>query len=290
VRNSPFMPAALAALLMAAGALAAEAPAAPAAAPGPAPAAAAPNAPQQPGIRVSSPESRLELRLPAAYWEALTPQEIARHMQGGCGQGQVPASLLYLVQDRDALVQIVISRSDRTFLMRDKGDLEAFENGFMKAVQDQLGGAAADVESSYEERDGMIVHRFGLTATPSSGGGCAAAGGQGGPPQKLHFLFVDYFVHPEGEDALYYRATARAPVETFTDVQPEVDFIVRSVRFTGKLAGSFFTPDAPADKVPTAKEAAKGVGGHGLGSGWMLAVALVVAVWLMMRRRKQPQP
>jgi hypothetical protein len=286
VKHSPRMPAALVALLIAAAALAVRIQAAPAAAP--APAAEAP-APQGPGIAVSSPENRLELRLPAGYWEALTPQQIAQHMQGGCTQGQVPADLVFVVQDRDALAQVVITRSARSFLMRDKSDLETFENGFMQAVQGRIGGGADDVESSYEERDGMIVHRFGLTAAPSAGGGCAMGPQQSAPPQKLRFVFVDYFLRPQGEDALYYRASARAPVDVYEELKPEFESILASVRFRGKLADQFFDPQAPEDKVPTAKQAAKDLSSRNPLSGWMLAVGLMMIIWLMLRRRRQQQ-
>ncbi len=287
MRNSLPVLAAIGALLTAVGALAAESPAPPAQAPPPPQAAAAP---EEPGVPVTSAENRLALRLPAPYWEALTPEEIARQMQGGCAQGRVPASVLLLLRDKDALAEVIISRSDRTFLMRNKGDLEAFEDGFMKAIQDRISGAATDVESTYSERNGMTVHRYGLTAAPSAGGGgCAMPGQQSGPPQKLRFLFVDYFVRPDGEDALYYRASVRAPVDTFKALEPEFEYILDSIRFTGKPADGFFVPDAPEDKVPTAKEAAKSVGAHGGTSGWMLAAALMVAIWLMLRRRKKPQ-
>ncbi len=288
MRNSLPVLVALGAVLLAAAAVAAETPAVPAEA---APAEAAPPAaPKEAGVPVASPANRLELRLPAPYWEALTPDEIARQVQGGCAQGKVPASLILLLRDKDALAEVIISRSERTFLMRNKDDLEAFENGFMKAIQDQVGAGATDVESGYSERDGMTVHRYGLTAAPSAGGGgCAMMPQQSGPPQKLRFLFVDYFVRPDGEDALYYRASVRAPVDTFNELKPEFEYILENIRFTGKRADDFFAPDAPADKVPTAKEAAKGVGGHSGVSGWMLAGALMIAIWLMLRRRKKPQ-
>ncbi len=289
MRNSLPVLAAVWVLLVSAGALAAETPPPPAEAAPPAPKAAA-AAPKEAGMPVTSPENRLALRLPAPYWEALTPQEVAKQMQGGCSQGQVPASLIFFLHDKDALVDIVVTRSDRSFLMRNKDDLEAYENGVMKAIQDQVGTGASDVKSGYSERDGMTIHRYGLTITPTAhGGGCAAMTQPSGPPQKLHFLFVDYFVRPQGEDAVYYRASVRAPVETFKELQPEIDYILDSVRFTGKMAAKFFDPNAPAEKVPTAKEAAGSVTAHKSVSGWMLAVGLMIAIWLMLRWRKKPK-
>lgn len=258
--------------------------------PAPAPAAEKPAQPQGPGSVVTSPENRLQIRLPAPYWEALTAQEVARHMQGGCNRGQVPPDLVFVVHDRDALTQVLVTRSDRSFLMRDKNDLEAFEKAFMEAEQKQLGEKASDVESGYEERDGMIVHRFAVTAAPSPGGGCAMASQRQAAPQKLRFVFVDYFLRPEGEDALYYRASAAAPLETYQELKPEFDFILANVQFTGKLADQFFAPDAPAEKVPTAKQAAKSVGGSNPVQGWMLAAGMIVVIWLLLRRRRrQPQ-
>lgn len=271
-------PAILAALLLAAGALSARAWAAEAAPPA-----------ADPGLAITSPEDRLELRLPAAYWEAMTGKQIAQQMQGGCGR-QVPPDLVFVLEDRDAAAQIIITRSERPFLMRNKDDLETFEKAFMQAVQEQAGKPSSDVESSYEERDGMVIHRFALTAAPSVAGGCAMGPQSAGPPQKLRFVFVDYFLRPQGEDALFYRAGCRALADTYQKLEPEFGFVLSSIHFTGKLADQFFDPSAPVDKVPTAKQAAKALGG---GSNpvtvMMLAFGLVLALWLIWRRRRQPQ-
>jgi hypothetical protein len=257
------------------------------------PAAQPAAAPAGPGVPLSSPENRLELRAPAAYWEAQTGKEIAQKLQGGCGQ-QVPPDLVFVLQHRDAPAQVIITRSAKPFLMRNKDDLEAFEQGFMKAVKERVSGQVSDEESGYEERDGMVIHRYALTATPSAGGGgCAMAAQSAGPPQKLRFVFVDYFLRPQGEDAVFYRAGCRAFAETYEKMKPEFDSVLSSIHFTGKLADQFFDPAAPVDKVPTAKQAAKEFGGGGGSSSpitaMMLAGALVLAIWLIWRRRKQPQ-
>jgi hypothetical protein len=283
VRNSPTMLAVLGALMLTPLAAAAETPAPPAQPP------ASPA--QPPGIRIAAPEARLELRLPAAYWKAMTPQELAQQAQGGCTPNQLPPGLVLEIRDADeANVGIIVTRSPETFLMRNKDDLETFENAVMKSIAGQGGAAISDVESGYEKRDGMVIHHYALTATPTGGGGgCAAAPQQSGPPQKVRFVFSNYFVHPEGEDAFYYRVNAGAPVKEFSDLKPEIDYILGSVRFTGKLAESFFVPDAPADKVPTAKQAAQELSPRRSVPGWMLAAGLVLIIYLFLRRRKQPK-
>ncbi len=284
MRNSLSVLAAVWALLLASTALAAETP------PPPVP-AAAPAAPKEAGVPVTSPENRLELRLPAPYWEALTPQEVAGQMQGGCSQGRVPASLIYLLRDKDALVEIVLSRSDRSFLMRTKDDMEAFENGVMKAIQDQVGAGASEVDSGFTQRDGMTVHHYGLTIMPTAhGGGCAAMTQSSSPPQKMHFLFVDYFVRPRGRGrGLLPRQRPRAG----RDVQGAAvgDRLHPGQHpLHGQAGGRLLRPRTrrttrcpPRRRPPRAWEStaprAAGCWPRGL----------MIAIWLMLRWRKKPK-
>lgn len=78
-----------------------------------------------------------------------------------------------------------------------------------------------------------------------------------------------------------------APEDVFADLEREFDFIAESVRYSGELADAFFVPDAPEDKVLSPKAATKAAGAGGRGFNWLLPVALIVIIWLMIRRRKQ---
>jgi len=240
------------------------------------------------GIPVTSPENRIELRLPAAYWDAQTGAQIAAGTPGGCAPTRVSPDLLFVIRHLDALAEIWIIRSEEPFLMRDKNDLEAVVNAFTGAIRDRLGETMSDVESEYEERDGMIIHRFAFTAPPQGGGGCVPAQ-PAAEPQKLRFMLVHYFLRPEGEDAIFFRASCRATAETFEALEGEINFILSSLRFTGPVAENFFAPDAPQEKLLTADKAAKAVRRPSGVQGWMLAIGMMVIIWMLLRRRKKPE-
>lgn len=241
-----------------------------------------------PGIPVSSPENRIEFRLPAPYWEAQTGQDIAASAPGGCAPTRVSPDLLFVIRHLDALAEIWIIRNEEPFLMRSKDDMETAVSGFTEAILDRLGESITDVESAYEVRDRMIVHRFAFSAPPQGGGGCVpvqAAAEQ----QKMHFVLVHYFLRPQGEDAIFFRASCRASVEAFREMESEIDFILGSMRFTGQIAQDFFVPDAPEEKVLTAAQAAKGARAPSGVQGWMLAVGMIIIIWMLLRRRKKPK-
>jgi len=239
------------------------------------------------GILIRDATNNLEFRLPAAYWEYTDRQHLGAQAQGGCPSGRVPPNLLFALSHKDALAQAWCEEGGRRFLMRNQGDLDDFVAAFQEAITAQMPGPVESLESSLEERDGMIVHRLSFaTEVGGGGGGCA---GPTGPTQKVRLLVVDYFVRPRGEDALYFRLACRATAEAFEGLAGEFDHVADTLRYTGEMEEQFFAPDAPPEKVAAALEAAAGSKRKG-GPSWLLFGAILVLVWIMLRRRKRPVP
>jgi hypothetical protein len=258
-------------------------------APGPAPDVEQP-APEQQGRRVvvAAPLHRLELTLPAPYWSAQTGEELAQDVPGGCAAQQPSPNLLFVLRHKDALAEAWIVRAENTFLMRDRNDLEQFVGGFADALRSQLGEDAPKLETAFSERDDMIIHRISVTTSGGGTGGCAAPG-QGGEAPAVRALIVDFFVRPEGEEATYFRASCRAPAETFAELETEFESILNSIRFTGQTAPNFFQPDAAVERVPTAEQAAKEVKGGRGSYSWILTAGLIMAIWLLLRPRRKKE-
>jgi len=253
---------------------------------GAAPAAAA-QQPEPPGIAVTDQSNRIEFRMPAPYWDHDDRQELAERISGGCTGRQLPPGLLHVATHKDAGAFVQLNEGSRRFLMRDRKDLETFVSGTVQAVTDQISKSGEVLATEWEQREGMIIHRFSFKAAVGGAGGCMAPGGGSGGQQKtMRWLFVDFFLRPEGEDAVNYQMRCMAPDDVFEALRPEMDFIVSSFHYTGALAEDFFVPDAPADKVPTAEEAAESVKADGGLPTWVMLGGLLLVIWMLMRRKK----
>jgi len=254
----------------------------------PPPKAETPRAEEPAPIIVRDDANQLELKLPAPYWNYRDRRQLLSTTQGGCARPRIPESLLFVLEHKDALARAWCEKGTRPFLMRDRGDLETFVNGFVEAIRKQVGAAIEDAEAVYQERDGMIVHRWAFTM-PVRSGGCGAQA-PAGPQQKMRYVFVQYFVRPKDSDALDFKLLCMAPVEVMAELKPELEYIIGGFRYTGAVAEDFFVPDAPEGKVPGAKGGEQAAGVSGASRYWLLlAVGLIVTVWLLSRRRKKTQ-
>ncbi|MFW6118705.1 MAG: hypothetical protein ACOC7S_00055 [Planctomycetota bacterium] len=242
---------------------------------------------EAPGIAVTDQSNRIEFRLPAPYWDHEDRQDLAERISGGCMGRQLPPGLLHVATHQDAGAFVQLNEGSRRFLMRNREDLETFVNGTVQAVTDQISKSGEVLSTEWQERNGMIIHRFSFKAAVGGGGGCMAPGGGGGEQRTMRWLFVDIFLRPEGEDAVNYQMRCMAPDEAFEALRPEIDFIVSSFHYTGTLAEEFFVPDATADKVPTAEEAAESVKGDGGLPTWLMLGGLFIVIWMLLRRKKE---
>jgi len=238
------------------------------------------------GILIKDSARHIEFRLPAGYWEYYDPEALAAQAKGGCSGPRVSPDLVFVLNHKDAPANVWCEFGARSFLMRDENDLEAYVDAFKEAIRTQTGEVLEDVSESYEPGEGMILHRFGFTAPLQARGGCGAPPPVEDAPRMSHLL-VHYFIRPAGSDAMALKLFCAAPEDVFADLEREFDFIAESVRYSGELADAFFVPDAPEDKVLSPKAATKAAGAGGRGFNWLLPVALIVIIWLMIRRRKQ---
>ncbi|MFO8006206.1 MAG: hypothetical protein R6V05_00565 [Candidatus Brocadiia bacterium] len=236
---------------------------------------------------VTDETNRIRFRLPGEWWQHYNRQELADRLQGGCGAGQLPEELLHAAGHKDAPAQILLFRGPAQFLMRDRDDLETFVNASMQALTEQMGGAEGVHENDYvqDAPGGMIVHRYSFSAPLRGGGGCA--GMAQGQELTLRYLYVDYFVRPEGQDARNFQMRCFAPEEVWPDIKTEIEFVVSSLRYTGEVAGEFFVPDAPQEKVLSAEEVSESVEGRSPFPTWLLVAGLIFVVWLLMRRKSK---
>ncbi len=245
-------------------------------------------APQEKGILIKDAFRRLELRLPAAYWDCYDAQKVAAQAGSGCAGPRTSPDLMFVLDHKDAPANVWCEAGSRPFLMRNEDDMEDFVGGFIGAVRAQAGEAMQELESSYDERQGgIILHRLSFSAPVRAGGGCAAPQAPPGDQPAMRYLFVHLFVRPKGEDAIMFKVSCAAPEAVFEELVPEFEFIISSLRYTGEVAPEFFAPDASEDKILSAKDAARAVGGGGAGQPWLLYVGVVVIVWMVIRRRKK---
>ncbi len=244
-------------------------------------------APQEKGILIKDAFRRLELRLPAAYWDCYDPEKVAAQAGSGCAGPRTSPNLVFVLNHKDAPANVWCEAGSRPFLMRNEDDLENFVGGFIGAVRAQAGEAMQELESSYARHGGMILHRFSFIAPLRAGGGCAAQQAPPGDQLAMRYLFVHLFVRPKGEDAVMFKVFCAAPEALFQELEPEFEFITSSMRYTGEVAAEFFDPDAPVDKILSAKDAARAVGGAGARQPWLLYVGVIVIIWMVIRRRKK---
>lgn len=241
-------------------------------------------------VPIRDDADQVECMLPAPYWSYWDRAKLASQAQGGCGRPGTSPNLMFVVDNKDALARVWAERVPRRFLMRGKGDLEAYVNAFVSAIEKQARGPLREVESAYAEQDGMIVHRFAFTMPVGGGaGGCAAQRAPAGEPADARYAFAQYFVRPKDGEALEFKLFCAAPADAYAKLKPEFDYILGSFRYTGPAAEAFFVPDAPASKVPTAKDAARDAGtGGGGGANYtmLLVLGLIIVIWVLMRRRR----
>ncbi|MHC4481189.1 MAG: hypothetical protein ACYS1C_09525 [Planctomycetota bacterium] len=250
------------------------------AAPGPEAAAVAAPAP----VVLQDPLYRLEFKLPAPYWEYFDPKQLAEEAPGGCAAPRTSPNLLFVLNHKDAPANVWCEKLEKPFLMRDKGDLEAFINAFVEGISSQTGGLEG-LEASYTQTGNPIIHRMTFAAPLRVRGGCGR-GARGGEQRKMRYLFVHYFVRPRDSDAMAFKVFCAAPAEVFEPLREEFEFIIGSLSYTGALAEEFFVPDAPENKVLDA-EAGRRAAGGGRKFNWLLPVAIIVLIWIMLRRKKE---
>jgi hypothetical protein len=250
--------------------------------------AVAPAADVEP-VTVKDPLYPLEFRLPAPYWDYRDQEDLRAELsaRGGCaGPGQtVPENLLFVFGHKDAAVYGRLELGPRSFLLRGKDELEAYTDARAAVIQSQTGGPAQNVQTHWLDKDGMLVHRLEFSAPLRARGGCGAPPPPQAGGERMHYLILHYFVRPRDADALCFFMFFYAPETTFRELQAEVDRIVDSVRYHGELAADFFDPQAPLEKAITAEDADTGQKKSPLG-GFLMPALLVLAIWMMMRRRK----
>jgi hypothetical protein len=242
----------------------------------------------QPGTLVSDQSREIQLRLPAPYWEHQTREELMQQSQGGCMAPQVPANMVLLVSHKDALVRLFLTRGKR-FQMRDKDDLETYVGGVIRGIQKRLGKQSEVLSKSFDERNGMIVHRCALETPLQGGGGCMAQSSAPSRFQSVRYEVVNYFVRPGGEHATHFQMLCMAPTSVWKGLEEELEFTLSSFRYTGEQAEEFFQPDADPEDVPTAEEGARSTGGSGGGNYTTLLMVggVILVIWFLLRRKKQ---
>jgi len=241
---------------------------------------------QPAGILIKDRRRGVELRLPAAYWQYYDPERLASENRG-CAGRRVPPHLVFILRHKDAPATVWCESTPRTFLMRNKDDLETFVNAFVDTIRAQVGEDISDVSASYERRDGAIVHGFQFSASVSGPPGCNASRPQAPKGPRMHYLFTHIFVRPKDSDAFAYKVFCTAPEAAYKELRPEFDFIVANVRYSGETAEQFFVPDAPEEKVLSAEDAAKMASPRKSSYAWLLLIVLAIIVWRMMRKKKE---
>ncbi len=229
-------------------------------------------------VVVHDPIHKFRIRLPAPYWECKSPGQISRERGGGgglsCSSGsQVPSSLLLVVRNKDAQAVASLELQKDRFRMRGKPDLEEYVKKRQNKMMKQ-GGAFNVEESEYTQEKGMIIHRATYSATQNKG--------------RQKYLLVDYFVRPRGQQARVYRLACVATPDAFERLKKDYESIINSFEYTGKLADSFFTPDASAGELPSVEKEGGGSGSWGgQYSGMIIAMGIVFLLYMFFRRRSQ---
>ncbi len=220
------------------------------------------------------------LSLPGAYWQCKTASRMASEVPArGCSGagGAMPPGLLLVVQNKDAPAVASLELLPERFLMRGRADLENYMEQRHRLLKERGGAAVEFGPSSYSERDGMIIPRATFTVSARDQG------------QK--YLLVHFFVRPKGEDARIYQLACIALEGDFERLREDFEHIAASFRFTGQVAAEFFVPDAPAERLPTARQPSSRVPACGGGYvGMLFAMLIVFAVyWMIRRRSSRPQ-
>jgi hypothetical protein len=218
--------------------------------------------------------NRFRLSLPGPYWEYRTAEQMTAQTQGqGCTPGgRAIPGLLLMMNNKDAPAGASLQVVPQRFLMRGRQDLEDYIAREQESIRSRGRGALKFEKPAYGEEGGVINCRLAFTDP------------RGAQPAK--YMLVSYFVRPEGEDALVYSLMSAAPEKESERQSEDFEFIVRGFRFEGKLAGEFFVPEAPAEKLPGAKPPAQPVQACGQNYwGVLAAVLIVMAVYMFMRKR-----
>jgi hypothetical protein len=228
-------------------------------------------------VVVQDPVNEFQLVLPAPYWETKTPGQIASERGGGAGGGcapgqQVPESLLLVMRNEDARAAASLELKPERFRMRGREDLEDYVDERNEMVMQQGGGAFELDGSSYEQRNGLIVHQASFTASGERG--------------RQKYVVIDYFVRPRGQKARVYQLACISTPERFEGLRKDFEHIIESFEFTGEVAEGFFTPDASPAELPEVKDRGGPLQRCGGGSyGMFIAMAVVFIVYMVLRRR-----
>ena len=229
-------------------------------------------------LLVDDPANGCSLSLPGPYWECRARSQIASEVPsggGGCAPAAgVPSSVLLVMRNKDARAVASLERLPQRFLMRGKDDLETYTEARRRALTERAGGGVESEPPSFAQRDGMIVYRIAF----------------GSEAQDQRYVLANFFVRPQGEDARIYQLVCMAASDDSGLVEPDFERMAASFRFTGEPADSFFVPDAPEDKLPSAEARRAPAAPCGQGyAGMILAMAVVFVLYWLIRRR-QPRP
>ena len=224
-------------------------------------------------------ESRVEVALPARYWEYRDRAALAQDVQrGGCGGGQLPEEVVWEIRHKDAECSILCLRTPRSFLLRGRSDLEAFMDARVEAIRGEEADGVEVVEApGWSESHGVLVHRVAFRSVNQ--------------PRELTFLLVDYFLRRAdgAQDCLHFSLSCGAAPDVFDQLKPEIEAVVASFRYTGPIADSVYSPDAPEDRLLRPEDATGGVRRQSW-TRWVWPPLLLAAAWFLLRRRRRAAP
>ena len=237
-------------------------------------------------LLVSDSRHQVELRLPGPYWECRSPQQLAGQApQGGCAptaRGADPSLVLSVIH-KDAPAAVGLQAHPQRFLARNKGDLESYVDALQQQLRQQA-GTVRNLRSQWMEQTperGAIINLTEFTQVREDG-------------MNAHFFLARCFVRPEGEEVRMFQLLAVAPESELPWLRADLEEIISSFRFTGEPAAQFMAPDAPPEKLPSAKQpqaAQPGPCGQGM-LGVLPAIFIVIGLYyffVLRRRKSQPQ-
>jgi len=234
----------------------------------------------------SSEKESVRITIPAGDWKTMTAEDMQRDAPGGClPAAGPPEGLVLTIQKTDSQAMGTVSRLPQTFLLRNEEDLRSF----IQEMKDAITGTGEGTEirsSELTRREGLYVHTMEFVAQPRGLlGGCGATSPSDGQPPRMRYVVRDYFVRPQGEEALLYRVGTMAPAESYEDYAGELETFGTSFEFTGERAEEFFEPDAAEDKLPEVPQASEEECGAFDSPMLIVFAVIVVVLWWWTRRR-----
>jgi len=251
--------------------------------------------PPQDALLYRDEKNQIELRIPAPYWEIQRAEQTgAQRPPGGCSApARTPAGMLLHMRNKDAQAEAALWKMPRQFLVRNKGDLEDYSRALEESFKSR-GGRAAEVRGKpfeAKEDEGIFVHRFEFIAATQAAagpGGCAPKAQVPGAGKETRYLVADYFVRPAGEDVRHFMLICAAPAAVFERQAQDFVALTNGFRFTGQVAGRFFEPNAPEERLPSVQPLQGRTPMCG-SAGLLIPVLAVLLVYWFFRRRSRPR-